>query len=173
MVCCSGTQDHCGGSVSPPGASSLSQAILPLCTPSFIYDPLPPPPPPPTPPSTAARTPPLCPSISALINLSSRCRPHLRCWTSGLVPLAPNYSMSRPMCPGLIRPFIIQATHTRCSPGRLALPLSLSLRSTHPSETSISIACLLLLWTRGRLRLCAFRLCPLGFCLCCLFLLTL
>lgn len=41
MVCCSGTLRRLRLT---PGASSLSQAILPLCTPSFIYDtPHPPP----------------------------------------------------------------------------------------------------------------------------------
>lgn len=138
MVCCSGTQDHCGGSVSPPGASSLSQAILPLCTPSFIYDPLPLPPP---------------PLLKLLLELHSAVPPsqpsstcHLavgRIYEAELLDLSPS-PLTTP-CLALCalgwsaHSSYKRLTHAARLDGSLSLSLSLSAPPTPPRHPSLSL----------------------------------
>lgn len=96
----------------PPSRSDLffPQPALPLCTLPSIYDP---------PPHSTALTPSCRPSISALINLPSRCRPHSRYWTSQLFlsPLTtPSLALSAPSCS--LHRSCIQLTH--CQSGLLS-----------------------------------------------------
>ncbi len=120
----------CALSAIPPSHSRLSfTAALLLCTLPSICDP---------PPHSTALTPSCRPSISALINLLSRCRPHSWRWTSQLF-LSPLTSPSlalfgRPL--PWVAPSINHASNSRTTRPALSLP------SAHPLKTLISISCL-------------------------------